>query len=143
MSDDAVQALIRALDYFAALDNQDGQSEDSSRPSRWMNGQMLRCVNGHVSRNHAGLFSTVVPFCSHCLDPACMTFPEDEDGALLIMGTNVTPGVCEFDVTLSGEYGFNTGRPRYTVRCKTCDVLVHESTTSPSSAKGRHMRYGV
>lgn len=44
-----------------------------------------------------------------------------------------------FVVTPTGESGIHTGRPRYRVRCETCDVLVHTGTTSVEANVEHHL----
>ena len=45
---------------------------------------------------------------------------------------------CSFLTTPTGNFGFNSDRPRYHVWCRTCDVLVHSDTISITASIRAH-----
>jgi F420-dependent methylenetetrahydromethanopterin dehydrogenase len=42
-------------------------------------------------------------------------------------------------ILATGEYGSDSGRPRYLVACLICDVIVHVATTGPAIRVREHM----
>ena len=58
----------------------------------------------------------------------------------LALGEPVEEGGHTFVLLDTGEDGLHSGRPRYRVTCKTCDVVVHEGTTGPREMIARHLR---
>ncbi len=48
--------------------------------------------------------------------------------------------VCEFTMEVTDETGLHTGRRRYRVTCRTCDVELHEATTGPMQQVNYHLR---
>ena len=46
-----------------------------------------------------------------------------------------------FVITATAELGCDTGRRRYRVVCRSCDVVVHPATTGPQSNMETHVRW--
>ena len=44
----------------------------------------------------------------------------------------------KFDIQESGEIGINSGRTKFSVRCRKCQCLLHPSTTDPSAYTPSH-----
>lgn len=65
---------------------------------------------------------------------------EGEDVREYILLEKVVKPDCQFSMSPSGEYGFNSGRPRYKVECRTCGVVLHESTTGPMERVNQHLK---
>jgi hypothetical protein len=47
---------------------------------------------------------------------------------------------AKLKVSLTKDYGCDTGRPRYRVECLTCSKVLHENTTSASIRCEQHLR---
>jgi hypothetical protein len=46
-----------------------------------------------------------------------------------------------FAITATAEFGCDTGRRRYRVHCRSCDVVVHPATTGPRSMMETHVKW--
>jgi hypothetical protein len=45
-----------------------------------------------------------------------------------------------FASTPTGDFGIDSGRPRFKVECLTCKACLHENTTGPSARIESHLR---
>jgi hypothetical protein len=46
---------------------------------------------------------------------------------------------CVVIITATDKVGINSGRTRYRVECRTCDVVVHSATTGPEIRQRQHL----
>lgn len=58
---------------------------------------------------------------------------------LVLAAGPVLIGDHEIVVTSTGEWGCDSGRPRYRVACRSCGVVEHESATAPALRVVQHV----
>lgn len=75
---DALRAQLRAI---ADVELAQGGSTFNGWPDRWWDAFLRRCPNDHVSEMTLG--TEEGDRCLACMEPVCMTFPEDHDGPLV------------------------------------------------------------